>query len=505
MAGETSRYRAVLLVSRPRRRLWGDCLPLQGGLFQWEVVGSLRALVRAVDAGGLDLVLAQVPWIGGDPLSDLVPPDAPVARVALLADEPSAELPPGADAALSIAELSTRLGTELLCGVIEQARLQQALRRRVAQVALSEARLRALVDLHTDGLVLIDETGVVLYVNPAGAALLGRREVDLVGSKLGFPVVGGAITEVDLLRPDGAPVPAELRVTESTWDGRTVQLVALRDITRQRLDQDLLRRQAAALAAAAEAILVTATGGRVVELNPAAARLFGLPRERLLGRQFSELLPTAQVGAVLAALRSGHGWAGLVSWPRPGQPPLAVRLSISPLTPAEGAEGSCVVIVHDLGDSGSSFASAAPPAPPGPTARALLVVDDEAAVRHSLARLLRHQGYEVLLAANGAEAQEVVRREGARLGLVLTDLLMPLLDGAALVRWLRSEHPQLPVLLMSGYPDAWQRDPALQAMPLLRKPFDEAALLRAVTAAWRGDPSPATPPTASRPSSEPPS
>ena len=80
----------------------------------------------------------------------------------------------------------------------------------------------------------------------------------------------------------------------------------------------------------------------------------------------------------------------------------------------------------------------------------VLVAEDEALTALSLADLLEAEGYEVALAADGAEALEAARRLGDALGVLVTDLNMPRMGGEALIRALRAERPGLPVLVVTG-------------------------------------------------------
>jgi two-component system, cell cycle sensor histidine kinase and response regulator CckA len=81
----------------------------------------------------------------------------------------------------------------------------------------------------------------------------------------------------------------------------------------------------------------------------------------------------------------------------------------------------------------------------------LLLVEDEAAVRSSVRRLLEWHGYTVLEARNGAEALRVYQAHEGRIDLILTDVVMPEMGGHELVERLRESRPDLRVLFMSGY------------------------------------------------------
>jgi DNA-binding response OmpR family regulator len=78
----------------------------------------------------------------------------------------------------------------------------------------------------------------------------------------------------------------------------------------------------------------------------------------------------------------------------------------------------------------------------------ILVVDDDATVRSLEAQLLSSQGYNVLQADNGAEALRLA--DTATIHLLLTDFVMPDVDGLELTRKFRAVHPETPVLMVSG-------------------------------------------------------
>jgi two-component system, cell cycle sensor histidine kinase and response regulator CckA len=114
----------------------------------------------------------------------------------------------------------------------------------------------------------------------------------------------------------------------------------------------------------------------------------------------------------------------------------------------------------------------------------VLVVDDEAAVRAVAARSLKHGGFRVLQAADGADALELIDRHGPP-QLVLTDLLMQGIGGAELARRLRGRWPMLPILFMSGYSaeELSRRGTITSEGELIRKPFTPGGLVDSVAMA----------------------
>lgn len=115
----------------------------------------------------------------------------------------------------------------------------------------------------------------------------------------------------------------------------------------------------------------------------------------------------------------------------------------------------------------------------------ILVVDDEQAVRESLRRSLRFNGYDVLLAEDGEEALAVIRQH--RPDLVILDVLMPKLDGLAVCRILREDGDHTPVLMLTARDDVADRVAGLDAGAddYLPKPFALEELLARVRSLFR--------------------
>jgi two-component system, cell cycle sensor histidine kinase and response regulator CckA len=114
--------------------------------------------------------------------------------------------------------------------------------------------------------------------------------------------------------------------------------------------------------------------------------------------------------------------------------------------------------------------------------RTVLVVDDEEVVRILIARALTEAGYRVVLAINGVAATAILGQDTQAVDLVICDLVMPVMTGRDLARWLGAHRPELPILFISGYPRAYLEAHDLHdpGIPLLRKPFLPSRLLESV-------------------------
>ncbi len=109
----------------------------------------------------------------------------------------------------------------------------------------------------------------------------------------------------------------------------------------------------------------------------------------------------------------------------------------------------------------------------------VLLVEDEAMVRAVAERALTRQGYTVLTAANGEEALEILS-QGNPIDLLISDVMMPLMDGPTMVREARRSLPDLPVLFMSGYAEEQlRRSISIENVSFLPKPFSVQQLAQA--------------------------
>jgi hypothetical protein len=95
---------------------------------------------------------------------------------------------------------------------------------------------------------------------------------------------------------------------------------------------------------------------------------------------------------------------------------------------------------------------------------------------------LRENGYQVLVAANGTEALTIARQHGGPIQLLLTDVVMPGINGRTLAERVAPLHPEMKVLYMSGYTDSFIAGHGVLEVGthLLHKPFTEETLTRRV-------------------------
>lgn len=116
----------------------------------------------------------------------------------------------------------------------------------------------------------------------------------------------------------------------------------------------------------------------------------------------------------------------------------------------------------------------------------ILLAEDEGTVREFVSRVLTMHGHSVLEAQDGAQAVELMNQH--HFDLLLTDIVMPVMDGISLALKVRDTRPNVPIILMTGYANESQRAHNLSVLieELLSKPFNKDQLMKAVNDALAG-------------------
>jgi CheY-like chemotaxis protein len=145
------------------------------------------------------------------------------------------------------------------------------------------------------------------------------------------------------------------------------------------------------------------------------------------------------------------------------------------------------MLVNSTPELGTTFHMEFPTCAPGEieeqasstnqVAETVLIVDDDPATIEVVSQLLEDQGFSVLTASNGAEASGIIRKEHSNIDLFLTDAVLPGRSGLELISEMRSLSPEMPVLLMSGYPAEFMGGQIRPDIPLLGKPFSPGTLI----------------------------
>ena len=185
------------------------------------------------------------------------------------------------------------------------------LRQQKSELRRSEETQRAILTTALDGIVSIDQQGLVLSMNPAAERLVGRTADELVGKNikiimpepyrsahdgflLRFMATGekhiiGQGREVTVERPDGTLIPVDLAVSEARLDNQVIFVGVLRNLSERKRAEQVLQElgsfQRGVLDAANFSIIGTDTNGIIQLFNATAERLLGWSAEEMVGRQ----------------------------------------------------------------------------------------------------------------------------------------------------------------------------------------------------------------------------
>jgi two-component system cell cycle sensor histidine kinase/response regulator CckA len=150
--------------------------------------------------------------------------------------------------------------------------------------------------------------------------------------------------------------------------------------------------------------------------------------------------------------------------------------------PRHRPEQDAQVEVHATNGAGKDAAAASKPRADLTGQGTILLVEDEEGLRSLNARGLRSRGYSVIEASNGIEALEALEEKDGAVDLVVSDVVMPEMDGPTLLKAMRGRNPDLKIIFVSGYAeDAFEKSlPENQQFAFLPKPFTLSQLVAAV-------------------------
>lgn len=117
----------------------------------------------------------------------------------------------------------------------------------------------------------------------------------------------------------------------------------------------------------------------------------------------------------------------------------------------------------------------------------VLVIDDEELIRLLFEETLGKLGYKVVIAKNGSEGLELIKQRD--FDLLFLDLKMPGMDGAEIFRQVKTIKPNLPVVIITGYPNSDMMDRALAHGPfgIMKKPFTDVDIITAANSFLQSD------------------
>ncbi|MBJ6725494.1 PAS domain S-box protein [Geomesophilobacter sediminis] len=352
--------RTIIVHPEKSRILQRDVPVGKNGLFD-SAINGFDGSAETINSRGIPSVsscqhLSTVPWI-------------------LAANFPVAE----AYAPLRQARnnLFLALGFTLVGSVVALLLIGVRMKREVRQRAEAEASAELLLGSVGEGVIGVNQSGMIEFANPAAGALLGYETQELLGQEVhqilhhragkcpDCPREMCLITPVltdgterrceneILLRKDGSELRADFSCTAvRVGDALHGAVVTFRDVTRRREAEARLRLQGAALEAAANSILITDAQSRILWVNDAFSNCTGYSKEEALGWDPVELLSAEQEEAVLAdlgaTLARQEPWHGELRTRRRDGTHYPEEVTITPVRNDQGEITNFVGIMQDI-------------------------------------------------------------------------------------------------------------------------------------------------------------
>ncbi|MBE0690172.1 MAG: PAS domain-containing protein, partial [Anaerolineae bacterium] len=219
--------------------------------------------------------------------------------------------------------------------------------------------LLTIINRNADGILVVDEDGVIRFVNPAAAALFGQPPGALVGEFFGFPMIDVETAEIDLLRRStGELIAVEMRVVEIEWVDGVAYLASLRDISERRQAQADIALRNRIIDSSGSGIFITGVHGEarpIIYANPAMATFTGFSVTDLLAQDCRFLWhcnpDDAQNQALDRALLEGASCEAAIECERANGEMYWAEVHLTPIRDGGGGQLTHFIgVLHDITD-----------------------------------------------------------------------------------------------------------------------------------------------------------
>ena len=238
--------------------------------------------------------------------------------------------------------------------IIQQLRPPKSRMRAATRTAQQEVYQRV-VDHARDAFLIVDDTGVIVFCNPAATRLFSMTAEDLLGRNFGFSFgPEGEPTPIELLSGVLSPVFVEMVATPLAWEGRSATLVSLTDITARRARETEMMIHTTAMETAANGIFITDRGGLIKWVNKAFEDLTGYGRALLIGMSADQLKSGRESDAVFAdmnaRLSAGQNWKGRIVCRRKNGDVYTAEQTSTPIPDPTGRFSHFVSVQEDISE-----------------------------------------------------------------------------------------------------------------------------------------------------------
>ncbi|NER27636.1 MAG: response regulator [Symploca sp. SIO1C4] len=190
-------------------------------------------------------------------------PEVPIIILSEIADEEIAAVAvqSGAQDYLVKGQFNGDLLLKTIRYSIERHSLHLSLKQQAKFLQVREQQLHRLIAKNTDGMLIVNDEGLIVFANPAAESLFGCKAGELQEVPLGYPLVVGESTEIEIVYKFRETITVEMRVAEVEWDSQIAYLASLRDIS--------LRKQVEVALKQMNHVLETRVSERTAQLEQA--------------------------------------------------------------------------------------------------------------------------------------------------------------------------------------------------------------------------------------------
>lgn len=218
----------------------------------------------------------------------------------------------------------------------------------------SEARWRSIIDMQLIATVIVDKNNVIRFVNRAAETLFGHAAGKLIGAPLGFAVDGSDVAEIEIVRPSGGVVYAELQAIPIPSAGEQQFLLFIRDISAHRRAEGDLRKLFQAIEQSPVSVIITDLQGKIEYVNPKFTETTGYIYPEIVGKNPGLLksghTSAAEYAALWKTIGLGQVWRGEFQNRKKSGELFWEMASIAPVRDVHGKVTHYVCVKEDITD-----------------------------------------------------------------------------------------------------------------------------------------------------------
>ena len=178
----------------------------------------------------------------------------------------------------------------------------------------SEARWRSIIAMQSIATLIVDKDNYIRFVNHAAETLFGHPSGKLVGAPFDFPVTGSDVAEIEIIRPNGSIVVAEMQSIPMPWGGEQQFLLFIKDVSAHRRTEGDLRKLFQAIEQSPVSVVITDLQGRIEYVNPKFTQTTGYTYSEVVGKNPAILksgyMSASEYSTLWKSIGSGLVWRG---------------------------------------------------------------------------------------------------------------------------------------------------------------------------------------------------